>query len=75
MHFDKKLVNEARGRVDGQSAGRVAYVDGLIADWIVACKLSRGGDPNRSAHWQRRSKDLRDELEAIAGRKFAETIG
>lgn len=75
MYIEKSLIDDARKRINGQSAGRVAYVDGLIEEWIVACKLSRGPDPNRSAHWQRRAKELRDMLEAIAGTKFAESIG
>jgi len=75
MRADKNLIADVRKHINGSSAGRVAYVESRIDSYLIACLLSRGGDEARSAHWHRKAIELRVELEAIAGRKFAETLG
>jgi hypothetical protein len=75
MYVEKSLIAEARKRINGQRAERVAYVESVIERWERACLLSRGKIDYRNKHWQGIAEDLRTELEAIAGRKFAIECG
>jgi hypothetical protein len=74
MHANKSLIADARRRYNGKSAGQQAYLEQVIQAWLAACQLSRGPDQSRAAYWQRKAEYLANELEAMAGRKFAESV-
>ena len=62
MKPDEEMIREAMDKTSGK--GKDAMRD-RIDVYRVACKLSRGGCPKRSAYWQERAARLADDIKRL----------
>jgi hypothetical protein len=72
VYADRVLIADARQRCRKASLARREYIDRRISEYEMACRLSRGGDVNRSRYWEAKALDDKRELAAIAGRAVKE---
>lgn len=65
MKYDPDLIRRLRVRLPDTKIGNAEF-ERLQVEFEQATKLSRGPDPERSAHWERIARHLRSHIEQRA---------
>jgi hypothetical protein len=68
MYPDKELIKKVRELPEAERRGSMQ----LIEDYVLACELSRGPDPNRSEHWTIKAMHMQQDLKRRAAPKPVE---
>ena len=70
MVVDERLRKAATEHCRGCATKQKETVESLWDHYALACTLSRGGDPDRSRHWERRAKEHEADLWQIIKRRL-----